>query len=120
MLLKNNSGYVDAPGYRFLIALILSLLLHLALLTKLGPSSQSHSNSNLLQVRLVTPAAPAPKIAEPMATKSPTVAKPQQETLPPEKIAPLSTSPSAKTMPNKSGATRPASATSPPQTAEAP
>ena len=107
MLLKNNSGYVDAPTYRLLIALILSLLLHLALLTKLGPSSQNHSNSNLLQVRLVTPATPAQEIAEPVAAKSPAVEEPQQETLAPAKIAPLSASPSA-------------SATPPPQAAETP
>lgn len=89
-----NSGYGDAPTYRLWVALILSLLLHLALLTKLGPSSQNHGNSNhLLQVRLVTPTPPAPKATEPEAAASTAPIKPRPKTSPPikhpAKMAPL-------------------------------
>lgn len=98
MPLLKNSGYGGAPTYRLWVALILSLLLHLALLTKLGASSQNRGISNhLLQVRLATPAPLTPAPTKPEAANPIVSIKPQPETSPAlkphEKIAPLPTPP---------------------------
>jgi len=106
MRLIKNSVHLEASTYRLLVALIFSLLLHLALITKLGPSSQNHGASQQpLQVRLVakTPpnkimaptdqslAAEKSQLEPPSSTKQPAskIVESKKEVLPPSEPKPL-------------------------------
>jgi len=115
----NTKDFVVTSRYRFLIALILSLLLHMLVLTQLGPSSQSRGS--VLQVRLTAPIT-SKTTTEAIPKVSSKAKKPEQERSQSTKAEDTSptTSASGTTIPSNTVAAKSKNSTPPPQPVEVP